>query len=152
MSSASTGSGPSLRVECRIPGADVTFKWGNPATGEALTISTELLWSRADFAEEDDGGGPPEWARNQSSIGFYAYVEWAFNRNWSIGGSGGWFEHAEDDTLESWDAGLFVTWRIDEFNRLRLEGRHFDDPDQDYWGVMLQWTIILGSHGHGLGW
>lgn len=139
-------------LERFVLGTDVTFKWGDPATGESLVVSGEFLWSKADFAEEDDAGGAPATMRNVSSIGFYGYAEWAFNRFWSVGASGGWFEHAEDSALESWDMGAFLTWRIDEFNRLRLEGRYFDDPDEEYWGLMLQWTVILGSHGHGIPW
>jgi len=139
-------------LERLVLGGDVTLDWADPTSGESLVFSGEFLWSRADFAEEDDAGGAPMTMRNVSSIGFYAYAEWAFNRHWSIGASGGWFEHAEESSHSSWDIGAFVTWRIDEYNRLRLEGRHFDDPDEDYWGLMLQWTVILGSHGHGLGW
>jgi len=137
-------------LERLVFGADVTFSWSDQATGEGFVLSGEFLWSRADFAEDE--GGMPETTRNVSSVGFYAYTEWMFNRHWSVGASGGWYEHAEDNDEESWDLGAFVTWRVNEFNRLRLEGRHFDDPEEDYWGLMLQWTVILGSHGHGLGW
>ena len=140
-------------LERLLLGFDVRFRWLDPATGQGLTLGGELLYTHQDIFE--DHHKKPDGLMDSSpetvgALGFYSYGIWDFDQHWSIGVSGGWFEHAEDDSHSSWDVGAFVTWRVDEFNRLRLEARYFDDPGEDYWAAMLQWTVILGSHGHGL--
>lgn len=133
-------------LETLVAGVDATFKTLDPETGSGFRFGAELLIS--DNESSDDG---MTIAQNESS-GFYAYVESIFGPTWSIGASGGVYEHAENDNEDSTDVGAFVTYRRNEFNRLRLEVRHFDDPMEDSIGVMLQWTTILGSHGHGVDW
>ncbi|MAG30480.1 MAG: hypothetical protein CL908_06240 [Deltaproteobacteria bacterium] len=135
-------------LERFVFGSDVMFEWHDPATHRALTLSGEFLLSHGDFAEDLDAPGVPTLMRNVTSVGFYAYAEFALDDHWSVGASGGWYEHAEDSRLDSWDTGVFITYRITPANRLRLEFRHFDDPTEDFWGVMLQWTVTLGAHDH----
>ena len=125
-----------------ILGADITLSSIDPSTGSGFTLHGEALLSRMRFEE----------AGTTTSFGFHAYFEYLFDKNWSAGLSGGFFEHAEDDSESSWDLGLFVTYRINEFHRLRLEVRHFDDPDVESYGLMLQYTIFLGHHKHGIAW
>ena len=136
----------SADLQTTIVGADVTFKTLDPAAGSGLNIGVELLRS---IRESSDDGLT---ITNTGANGFYGYIERVANSNWSYGVSGGHFEHAEDNAETSWDAGVFLTHRVNEFNRLRLEARHFDDPGVNSYGVMLQWTVILGSHGHGVDW
>ncbi len=129
-----------------ILGADLTYKTLDPVDGSGLNVGAEVLLSKRESS--DDGLA----ITDTDAWGFYGYVENLLDRRWSVGVSGGRFEHAEDASMRSWDAGVFATCRVDEFNRLRLEARHFDDPGEEFHGVMLQWTVILGSHGHGVDW
>jgi hypothetical protein len=125
-----------------VLGADVSITSLDSSTKEGFTLAGELLCSRVRVE-----GEPPV-----STIGFYAYFEWMFNRAWSLGISGGWFEHAEDPKRSSWDLGAFVTHHVTDTHRLRLEGRRFDDPDYDSFALILQYTIILGHHNHDPSW
>ncbi|MCA8943471.1 MAG: hypothetical protein KDB80_12985 [Planctomycetes bacterium] len=136
----------SVDLASTIVGADVLYKTLDAETGAGTSIGAELL--HADTEHSDDGMA----VTKSHAFGFYGYAEQLVNRNWSFGASGGHFQHAEDDAEESWDAGLFVTHRLNEFNRLRVEVRRFDDPVEDSIGLLLQWTVILGSHGHGIDW
>lgn len=133
-------------LESLIAGVDVTYRAVDPETGSGFVVGGEFLL--ADTESSDDG----ITINQNESAGFYGYVERHCCPDWSFGASGGLYEHAEDDTEESWDAGAFLTRRINHANRLRLEVRHFDDPMEESVGVMLQWTVILGAHDHGDGW
>ena len=125
-----------------VLGSDLALKWRDHDTGRGVHFGAEFLWSRADSAGED------AFTSDVSSVGLYAYGEYFLDQRWSLGMSGGWYEHAEDSSEDSWDLGSFVTWQLNPSNRLRLEVRRFDDPAEQYWGAMLQWTVVLGHHHH----
>jgi hypothetical protein len=139
-----------------IWGLDVAYKWEDFASGEAFTLGGELLLLDHDFlGEHEEGHDHEEHAvGDETAFGFYVYGLYSFDRYWSIGASFDWFERAMDDSDEWWDAGAWVTYRLNEFNRLRLEGRYVEDDllDDGYWVLMLQWTTLLGTHGHGIDW
>ncbi len=144
----------------RVIAGDVTFRWRDPTTGEGLLLGGEILFNRERFeAEEDEAAAlladfsSGETFR-ESSWGFYLMGEYAFDPHWSLGASFDWFERATDDELQFWDVGAFVTWNLNEFNRLRFELRYFEDDlfRDEFTVAMFQWTTILGSHGHGLPW
>ncbi len=136
----------SADLRSTVLGLDIALKTLDPVSGTGLNIGAEFL--RAKNESSDDG----LTIVDTQADGFYAYIERIAGKSWSFGASGGRYEHAEDNAERSWDAGVFVTHRANEFNRIRLEARHFDDPGPNYYGVMLQWTVILGSHGHGVDW
>jgi hypothetical protein len=140
-----------LDLDRLVAGLDVTFKWLDETTGEGLTLGGEGLFTRARYAFEDE---KEEGRFRESAFGFYVYGEYFFDRHWSLGASFDWFQRAEDADETWWDTGAWITWRVNEFNRLRLEGRYVEDDvlRDEYWVIMAQWTVILGSHGHGVDW
>ena len=133
-----------------IWGFDLTFKWEDFATGEAFTLGSELLLLDHDTLVED----PDIAVGDATSLGFYVYGLYSPDEHWSVGASFDWFERALDDSEVWWDAGAWITYKLNEYNRIRLEGRYVDDDllDDGYWVVMLQWTTLLGTHGHGIDW
>lgn len=154
-------------IDQTVLGGDLTWSRVNEVTGGGLTLQGEFLHSDADFGTLDDAGTPGVpgddtfTVMGESANGFYALAEYRPSRRWAFGASGGIFEHAEDADEDTSDIGVFVTWRRSEFNRLRLEVRSYADLPHEHDGieekldclaVMLQWTVILGSHGHGLDW
>ena len=79
----------------------------------------------------------------------------------ALGFSYNQYEHAEDAEKESRDFGVFFTRQLNENNRIRLEVRAFEDlalEDEgvedlvDFTAFSLQWTVMLGSHSHGIEW
>ena len=128
---------------------DASYTCYDPSTGEGVRIIGEFFLNHQEFAEPETGD-----ESDMTAFGGYVYGEYSFNRQWSLGASVNWLERAENDDKEWFDAGAFVTYRVNEFNRLRLEARYVDDQllDEDYFVGMLQWTVILGSHGHGIPW
>jgi hypothetical protein len=150
-----------------VLGLDLTWSRVEEQTGRGLTLQGEWLHSDTDFGTLDDGGTPADplddlfTVMGESANGFYALAELHASRGWGFGVSGGLWEHAEDADLDTSDVGVFATWRPNEYNRLRLEVRSYSDlPVEedgieealDFVAVSLQWTVILGSHGHGLDW
>ena len=123
--------------------SQTTASWTTGRAGSSLASVSDAL------------PGPSDDGVTITSVrgeGAYGYVELIANNRWAFGVSAGLYEHAEDSSEESWDGGVFVTHRINEFNRLRVEARHFEDPGPNSYGLALQWTMILGSHGHGIDW
>ena len=111
--------------------------------GRTWTFAAELLVSNKEHS--DDG----ITVNDVEATGWFAYLERSFDDAWSLGLSGGGFEHAEDANEESSDYGAFLTHQLDAMNRLRLEVRRFVDPGPDTLGAALQWTITLGKrHKH----
>jgi hypothetical protein len=136
-------------LEKLVWGVDLSWMDIDPSSGRGFRIITELFLNHQEFASADTGEQV-----DIDAFGGYLYGEYYFGRQWSLGASANWFERAEDVSADWFDAGLFVTFRINEFNRLRFEARYVDDElsDEDYLVGMLQWTVILGSHGHGIPW
>jgi len=154
-------------IDQAVLGGDLTWTCVDEETGGGLTLQGEFLHSDADFGTLDEAGTPGDpvddsfTVMGESANGFYALAEYRPSRRWGFGASGGVFEHAEDADEDTSDIGVFVTWKRSEFNRLRLEVRSYADlPHEDdgieepldCFAVSLQWTVILGSHGHGLDW
>ncbi|MEZ6196819.1 MAG: hypothetical protein R3F20_14015 [Planctomycetota bacterium] len=132
-----------------VVGFDLGYRSIDPTDASGFTFLAEFLINAEEFGAEEEGKTDFETA-----FGFYAYVDYAFNREWALGVSVDWFEHRLDADRDWFDVGVFGTWKLNEFNRLRLEVRYVDDgiADESYWAAMLQWTVLIGSHGHGIDW
>lgn len=143
-----TIAAPATTVELRnlIVGADVAVDSRNSEHDRGFRAIAELLYSARE--NSDDGVS----ITDVGAVGGYLSFESFLDGHWSVGASGGHYQHAEDDAESSWDAGLFVTHGWSEAHRIRLEGRYFDDPTEDYYGVVLQWVVTLGAHHHASAW
>ena len=142
-------AGAVIDLEKAVLGFDVEYLDVSPEDGSGWQAGGEAFLSMTSFP--NDTGTSLE---RESALGFYSYGEYHFDKYWSVGGSVDWFQHAQDSSKDWFDAGAFVTWKMDEFNRLHLEVRWFDDDllNEDWFVVMVQWTTIIGSHGHGIRW
>ncbi|MEM7167990.1 MAG: hypothetical protein AAF581_21230 [Planctomycetota bacterium] len=154
-------------VDQGVFGVDVTLTSQDEETGAGYTLQGEYLMNDRDFGELDDGGTPGVpgddtfTVMNEDASGFYFLAEKRFNDRWAVGASVNVYEHAENSSEDSTDVGLFITHWVNEFNRLRFEVRSFEDlafeddgveEELDFVAFSIQWTVILGSHGHGLEW
>ncbi len=141
--------GATVDVEKAVLGFDLEYLDVSPEDGAGWQAGSEFLLSLASFP--NDAGTSLE---RETAWGFYSYGEYHLDKYWSVGASVDWFQHAQDSGEDWFDAGAFVTWKMDEFNRLHLEVRWFDDDllAEDWFVLMIQWTTIIGSHGHGIRW
>ncbi|HYC76194.1 MAG TPA: hypothetical protein VEI02_01085 [Planctomycetota bacterium] len=155
---ADDGVGGVLRFETRknLFSADATWRWRDPSREDALTAGVEAFLNRERFASVDASATPFTAATTGtvSAFGLHAWAEYAFDRRWSAGGFFDRLERAADDGFLWTGGGAFVSFKLSEMNRLRLQIQAIDDElrGDAYWVGMIQWTTVLGSHGHPLEW
>ena len=147
---------PVERWETRstVSGADVTYKWIDPASRREFILGVEGFNSHGTFFHEAD-----ESIEKGRAYGGYAWCEYAWSPYWAAGLMGGAFESAQHDNVGQREVSSWVTWRISHFNWLRLQYR-FNDLErhgdgfagEDFSEVLVQWIFVFGSHSHGFNW
>ena len=155
------------RINQQVAGIDLTFTSTDETDQSGWLFQSEILYRDAEEGELDDNGTPGNPAddtftlTSEASTGLYLLAEHRTGPRWSFGASGNFYESAEDSDEERSDIGVFATYNPNEFNRIRFEVRSFEDLEVEDEGVVeeldfvsfaIQWTVILGSHGHGLEW
>lgn len=150
-------------VNKSVMGLDLTYVDMDESNGSGFRFQAEALMNDQDEGELDDTDplNPVFNVTNTEASGFYVMAERVMDSRNTNGFSFNQYEHAEDSAEESSDFGVFYTKKLNEFNRLRFEVRSFKDlvleedgveELVDFTAVSLQWTVQLGSHGHGLEW
>ena len=154
-------------VDQSVLGLDLTLISDDDSTGAGYRLQAEALFNERDYGELLDGGTPGESADDlfevsrEEAAGFVLLGERNFDDRNALGFSYNQYEHAEDAEKESRDFGVFFTRQLNENNRIRLEVRAFEDlalEDEgvedlvDFTAFSLQWTVMLGSHSHGIEW
>ena len=150
-------------VNKSVMGLDLTYVDMDESNGSGFRFQAEALMNDQDEGEldETDPLNPVFNVTNTEASGFYVMAERVMDSRNTIGFSFNQYEPAEDSAEESSDFGVFYTKQLNEFNRLRFEVRSFKDlvleedgveELVDFTAVSLQWTVQLGSHGHGLEW
>jgi hypothetical protein len=152
------GSGGVLRDETdrTTIGFDFTYRWSDPSRDDAFTAGVEILRTSGSVLDVDDSAIPftTSVRTPRAAWGGYAYAEYAFDKSWSAGGFLDLLDRLEDPDFNWTGFGAFVTWRVSETQRLRLQAQVVDDEllDDRYVAVMLQWTVLIGSHSHLFDW
>jgi hypothetical protein len=135
-------------------GVDVFWERKNPSKeGGDFLIGGEWIWARREIV--DEASAPPTFTGvHARGDGGYFMARYGIDARWSLAARVDTFSPIDDASLSTDAVSLAVTWTVNEFNRLRLEGGLIDDElaDASYGYLMLRWTLILGSHGHGLAW
>lgn len=148
-----------LAGDLDIWGADLTFKWisASRSRGPALTVAGEVILPR-----------PEQGA--QKPLGWYAYAQYRFARNWWFGlGAGAAdrdlpahdreqehdpteVEHHDHSALWRWnnvrEYKANFTWTPSEFSAVRFDAARYDDQvgGLDEWLLSLQLNFTIGSH------
>ncbi len=131
-------------------GFDLKYKWTPVGqTYRGLTLGGEYLFFDYDAYENHVDYEPGLDAGDDQ--GFYAYLEWDFNRFWGIG-----YRYDNTDILFSSildDArinahSIYGQWRPTEFSRLRFQYQYLNDDreaDAEH-HLMVQSTFFIGWH------
>jgi hypothetical protein len=131
-------------------GLDATYLWRDPKKPDfrSLLLQGEVLWAASDW--EFDRGN----SERNKSLGFYAFGQYQWTRNWYAGVRFDYTEHPSlalhDSDDSDWGVSAWVSWYLSEFLRLRLEYQHlsferFGDRDsQD--NLLLGVTFLIGAH------
>ncbi len=135
-------------------GVDVTYGWVGETGIDSWTFGGEFLINDGDVSAEFTPGTPPAAGTletvDDSLTGFFAYGDYAWDRFNAVGAQ---FSSAEVIGDERSELELYYTRMFSEFHRLRFViGASDSDVDGSGSKFAVQYTTILGAHGHGVNW
>ena len=135
-------------LEHLVVSLDITYRSIDPSDGSGIVLQTELFYDNREIGDPETG-----LLDEVDSFGFHVWGEYNVDRFLSFGLAADVYEQIEGDRT-AWDVGAFVTYEWSEFNRLRFEARWYENglDDEDYLLLMVQWTTVIGTHGHPLPW
>lgn len=135
---------------------DLSYRDVDAAQRTSDSVTLELWLGEGEFVP---ARGVPVAA---SHTGVWGFAEHSFSPSWSVGCYGSWADRADSPAGEGLlqggrttaERGVFASWHLSEFNRLRLQLLHLNPGigEDKAFVVALQWTVILGSHYHALDW
>jgi|GEM_PF-827753 len=148
---------PVERIETRrnLAGIDVTYQWQDPSSRREFIAGVEGFRSDGEFFHDDEDA-----IEDATSLGGYAWFEYGFSPYWSTGAMAGMHQLARHEQMGQRELSAWVTWKVTHFNWLRFQYR-FNDLErgagedfrgEDFSEFILQWTIVFGTHAHGLDW
>ena len=121
-----------------------SFTWGN----EVLFSDNRYLCDPDATPDSSD-----EYFKSIPSFGFYSYVTYKWDRQWSAGLLGEFVENQQNNRDQTYSGSVFLTYALSHWNQLRLQYAHTGHNElsglSDEDAVYLQWTWIIGSHSHG---
>jgi hypothetical protein len=124
----------------------------------SLVWGTEILYSRERFLIDPDASVTPppsgdEFMSRVGSWGFYTYVTYKWDREWS---GGVLVDHVENavnrhDITSAYSA--YITWATSHWNQIRIQFTHTEHNPlsglKDDNAIYIQWAWIIGAHSHG---
>jgi len=140
-----------------VVGLDVTYGWVGETGIETWTLGGELLWNLGDKSGGiDDPDGTPGSGDESVAVsddtlfGWFGYGEYGWNRFNAVGMQLSQAQGVLDDRSE---LELYYSRMFSEFHRLRFVVAASDsDLEGSGTRLALQYTTILGAHGHGVNW
>ncbi len=148
-------------LENQVYGMDLTWGWVDDTGQRRWTVGAEGLLNSGDIdVQVDDpdatpGNGDESLLVDDASVGGgLAYIDYAWNRNNSAGIQYSRAELADASDSDLTEVELYYTRWLSEFQRVRLVGSWFDDggADEDSLRLAVQYTAVVGAHGHGINW
>jgi hypothetical protein len=149
--SASDGVGTLDSLDRRVWGADLTYGWTSDTGLEKWTAGAEFLLDTGDVGTDDSSGSLA--AIDDDAAGWFAFVEWAPDANDAFVAQLGAAELPEPGLPDATQVDVAWTHRLSEYHRLRLQASFVElDGGDDEMLFALQYTGIVGPHGHGVSW
>ncbi|HVS19428.1 MAG TPA: hypothetical protein VMT18_12560 [Planctomycetota bacterium] len=140
-----------------VVGLDLTYGWVGETGIDTWTFGGEFLWNLGDKAAGIDdpdatpgSGDESVLVSDDAHFGWFGYGEYGWNRFNAVGLLLGQAEGVLDDRSE---LELYYSRMFSEFHRLRFVlGASDSDLEGNGTRLALQYTTILGAHGHGVNW
>jgi len=143
----------------QVWGADVTYGWTGETGQNKLTLGGEFLLSKGDTGalvsdpDTTPGSGDETLAVTDDTLtGWFAFGDYAFSRYNSTGIQYSAAELPDGNQTNAVEIEAYFTHWFSEFHRLRLSviTADLDDSGDDDLRVALNYTAVLGAHGHGV--
>lgn len=140
-------------------GLDATYGWKDDAGLARWTLGGEYLRSTGDTGSALDDAGTPGDPSDDAVLvldedvgGWYAYADYGWNPYNSVGLQYSLAELPDGDDLQEVEA--YYTRMFSEYHRLRFAVAALDSDveDEDSLRFAVQYTAVLGAHGHGVNW
>ncbi|MBK7877126.1 MAG: hypothetical protein IPJ77_15505 [Planctomycetes bacterium] len=143
-----------------VYGVDVTYGWHDDTGLERWTVGGEFLVSTgdvgADVTDVGSDGDPTNdtvAAVDDTRTGWFAFVDCAWNPSHSVGLQYSSTELTDAAGSDASEVEAYYTWQLSEFHRLRFAASALEsDLDPDAQRFAVQYTAIVGAHGHGVNW
>jgi hypothetical protein len=135
-----------------VLGLDATYARAGETGLDTLTAGVEWLSFTGDLAASV-APGPVLDVVDDTANGAYAFVDYGWNGDRSVGAQVSWLELPEDPSADASELDLYYTHYSTEYRRIRFGvTRASSDLDGDETRVYVQFTNFFGSHAHGLNW
>lgn len=133
-------------------GLDASWRWTDDTGLKSWTTGAELLVADGDVGANNPTPGTVDVV-DQSLVGYYAYLDHAWDRFESAGLQVSQAELADGSRSRASEIELYYTRGLSEFQRLRFGVGVADMEDgEDSVRFVVQYTGIVGPHGHGVNW
>lgn len=134
--------------DARLYSIDALYKWKPLRQGQWKSF---LFGGQFFFAERQVDSDLAQKAGKPtlSPFGYFAFLQYQFNRQLFLGLRWDWHEDVDDDTLTRRAIHPYVSYYLSEFLRLRAgwEHRWSDDPEEDGLDTALaELNFVIGSH------
>lgn len=146
-------------LESWVYGADLTYAWVDATGQRRWTLGGEAVASAADNGFDLDpgdatiAGDATLTVLDDTVFGYYGFADYAWSR---YGSAGLQYSAAEIPDATGSDVSeieAYYTHWFSEFHRLRFVVASIDDEtSEDGLRFAVQYTAIVGAHGHGIGW
>lgn len=138
-------------------GLDATYGWVGPTGIDSWSCGLEALVSTGDTGAQFTGADPSDPADytlvDDDRFGWFGWADYAWDRFNAVGVQYSQVELLDAAGSDASEIEIYYTRMFSEFHRLRFVLAHGDsDLDGDSSRFVVQYTAVLGAHGHGVNW
>lgn len=143
-----------------IFGLDATYGWVGDSGLDSFSCGAELLANSGDNGAQivDPDGIPGNGNESfnlydQTVVGWFGWADYAWDKFNSVGAQYCSVELPDATQSNANEFELYYSRMFSEFHRLRFAVSHADsDLDGESNRLVVQYTAVLGAHGHGVNW
>jgi hypothetical protein len=148
-------------LESQVFGLDLTYGWTAPSGERRWTMGAEVLMNEGDVQisvvdPDNTPGNGDEFLEigDDGGFGWFGFVDHAWDRYHGAGLQVSQVELGDSAGTDLTEVELYYTRMLSEFQRLRLGVAWLsnEETDEDSLRLALQYTGIVGAHGHGVNW
>ncbi len=138
-----------------VVGADITYGWKSDTGVNAFTLGGEYLLDTGDtgFSITNPGGAGTIASDGSTLSGWFAFADYALDQNNSFGIQYSQADLPDGASTSANEADIYYTRSFSEFQRIRLDLTRYDEDGSDpSFRAAIQYSFIVGAHGHGVNW